>query len=58
MCGHCSGTPYTPGTGRSPEADWRVTPHRPNTSVHAAIRASAAPVTSGQNGLPAGASGQ
>ena len=58
MCGHCSGTPYTPGTGSSPPAYWRVTPQRPKTSAHAAISASAAPVASGQHGLPAGASGQ
>ena len=51
MCGHCSGTPYTPGTGSSPPACWRVTPQVPNWTVHAVISASAAPAASGQYGI-------
>src|ERR1039457_4879707 len=58
MCGHCSGTPYTPRTSSSPPACWRVTPQSSSWRMHAAISASAASVASGQQGFPAGASGQ
>jgi hypothetical protein len=58
MCGHCSGTPYTPGTGSSPPAPWLVTPHSSRCRMHAAINVSAALVASGQYGFPAGAAGQ